>query len=56
MPLVVAHLDIHVREVRLALAVPCMDGVGPQRPIVVFQVVVRLHMGLVQINEVSKGF
>ena len=55
MALVVARLDTLVRGVLLALAALSMDGVGPQRPIVVFHLVVKLHMGLVQMHEVSKG-
>jgi hypothetical protein len=56
MALVVAHLDTLVRGVLSALAVRSMDGVGPQRPIVVLKVVVKLPMGSVQMHEVSKGF
>jgi hypothetical protein len=53
---VVAHLDTLVPGVLLALAALSMDGVGPRRPIVVNQVAVKLHMGPVQMHEVSKGF
>jgi hypothetical protein len=52
---VVAHLDTLVPGVLLELAVRSMDGVGPQQPIAVNQVAVKLHMGPVQMHEVSKG-
>jgi hypothetical protein len=55
MALVVARLETLALGVLLALAVRSMDGVGPQRPIVVNQVVVKLHMGPVPMHEVSKG-